>query len=291
MNPWKSRLLALRRELAMTALALWRSALVLPSSGAFDGAAAIAYYAVLAVFPFILIVVMVGGGFLKNPELANQAIDFLSSHIPVAGDFLDTHLDTLQEAAGSLGLISGIGLFWSAMGLFTALRNGMDALNDTPRRGFLRGHWASFAAVLLAAIGLMLLIFLSTILGMFGSLSAVKFIDDLIPVLPLLPMIQTLSRLSSESVSFVAFLFLLRLLPSSRPSFRDCLVPALAVSVTEHLFRVLFIRFLLSRQDLNPIHGPLSAAIGFLGWAYASSLLVLWASHWVNQIKRLRESS
>lgn len=286
MNPWKSRLQDLRSELVMALRALWRSALILPSSGAFDGAAAIAYYAVLAVFPFILIVVLVGGGFLKNPELAQQAITFLSSHIPVAGNFLDTHLETLQDAAGSLGTISGLGLFWSAMGLFTALRNSMDSLNETPRRGFFQGHWVSFASVLLAAIGLMVLIFLSTILGMFGSIDAVRWLDDMIPLLPL---VQLLSRLSSESVSFVAFLFLLRLLPSSRPTFRDCLIPALAITLTEHLLRVLFIHFLLSRQDLNPIHGPLSAAIGFLGWAYASSLLVLWASHWANQIKRLRE--
>lgn len=286
MIPWKSQLELLRRELAIAAKGWWRANLRLPYSDAFDGAAAISYYAVLAVFPFVLIMVMVGGRFLQNPELADQAIAFLSERIPVAGDFLDNHLGTLQQAAGGLGTITALGLLWSSMGLFTALRNGMDAMHGTPRRSFLKGHWISFAAVLLAAIGLMFLIFLSTLLGMFGSLDVVQWLVDLFPILPLL---QTVSRYSGEFVSCIAFYFLLRMLPSSRPSFRDCLIPAIVLTVNEHILRAVFVHFLLSRQDLNPIHGPLSAAIGFLGWAYASSLLILWASIWVHE-NRLQRS-
>lgn len=290
--------LGLRSEALLLARSLWRSLLSLPASGAFDRAAAIAYYAVLAVFPFILILVMVGGRFLRNPELAAQAIAFLSERIPVAGDFLDNHLTTLQQAAGGLGTISGLGLFWSAMGLFTALRNGMDAMSGTPPRSFLKGHGASFVSVLLSAVGLMVLIFLSTLAGMlasfdpvqfltgiFGDLRALQWAQELIPRLLLL---QTVSRLSSEAVSCVAFYFLLRMLPTARPAFRDCLAPAVAVTLAEHAFRALFVRFLLTRSDLNPIHGPLSAAIGFLGWAYASSLLVLWASLWIHHIRQER---
>lgn len=298
MIDWKLQARRLKNEALRHLRALWLSLFTLPASGALDRAAAIAYYAVLAVFPFILILVMIGGQFLQNPKLAAQAIAFLSERIPVAGDFLDSHLDSLQQAAGGLGLISGIGLFWSAMGLFAALRNGMDAMSGTPPRGFLKGHWASLLSVLLSAVGLMALIFLSTVAGMLASFDPVQFLTgifgDLRPLqwaqelIPRLLFIQTISILSSEAISCVAFYFLLRMLPTARPAFRDCLVPAIVVTLAEYGFRALFVRFLLTRSDLNPIHGPLSAAIGFLGWAYASSLLVLWASLWIHHIHRQR---
>jgi membrane protein len=288
MNFWNNGIVLLRRDLSLNLRALWKSCLGLPASGAFDRAAAIAYYAVLAVFPFVLIVVLVGGRFLQDPDLADQAIEFLSDRIPVAGDFLDTHLDTIQKAASGLGTLSAIGLLWSAMGLFTAIRNGMDAMSGTRRHSFLKGHWVSFASVLLAAIGLMLLIFLSTLLGMFGSLEAVQWLDD---VVPFLPVVQMVSRYSGAFVSLVAFLCVLRLLPTRKPAFRDCLLPAVGLTLAEHLFRALFVHFLLTRQDLNAVHGPLSAAIGFMGWAYASSLLLLWASLWVHQVGRQREGT
>jgi len=258
----------------------------LPTSGAFDRAAGIAYYAVLAVFPFVLILVLVGGRLLRNPELADQAIEFLSDRLPVAGDFLDDHLDTLQQAAGGLGTISALGLLWSAMGLFTALRNGMDAICGVSPKSLFKGYGASLAAVILSAIGLMLLIGLSTLLGVFGSMGAVQWLADLVPFLPV---IQTISRYSGQAITILAFLFFLRFVPTSRPTFRDCVIPAVAVAFLEQIFRVLFVHFVLSRQDMNPVHGPLSAAIGFMGWCYASSLLILWASLWVHQIHLKRD--
>lgn len=298
MIDWTLQARRLKNEGLLVLRALWQSLVTLPASGALDRAAAIAYYAVLAVFPFVLILVMVGGHFLQNPALATQAIGFLSERIPVAGDFLNNHLDSLQQAAGGLGLISGIGLFWSAMGLFAALRSGMDAMSGTPPRSFLKGHWASLLSVLLSAVGLMVLIFLSTLASMLASFDPVRFLTGIFgdlralhwaqELIPRILFIQTVSLLSSEAISCVAFYFLLRMLPTARPAFRDCVVPAIVVTLAEHGFRALFVRFLLTRSDLNPIHGPLSAAIGFLGWAYASSLLVLWASLWIHHIRNLR---
>lgn len=274
------------KELRLALRAAFGSLKKLPTSGAFDRAAGIAYYAVLAVFPFVLILVLVGGRILRNPDLADQAIGFLSERLPVAGDFLDDHLDTLQQAAGGLGTLSAIGLLWSAMGLFTALRNGIDAMCGVSPKSFFKGHWASLAAVFLSAIGLMVLIGLSTLLGVFGSMDAVQWLADLVPFLPVL---QTISRYSGQAITILAFLFFLRFVPTSRPTFRDCLVPAVGMAFLEHFFRVLFVHFILSRQAMNPVHGPLSAAIGFMGWCYASSLLILWASLWVHQIKLLRD--
>jgi len=277
----------LKNEALLLLRTFFESLRAIAASAAFDRAAAISYYAVLAVFPFILIVVLVGGRVLRNPALAGKAIEFLSQRIPVAGDFLSNNLTTLQKAAGGLGMLSALGLLWSAMGLFSALRNGMDDVCGTPRKSFLKGHWYSLAAVFLAAVGLIVLLGLSTLLGLFGSLEAVQWLDALVPFLPL---VQLVSRLSGQVVSLFAFLFLLHYLPTVRPHLRDCLVPSLAVALLEQTFRYVFVSFLLSRQDLNPVHGPLSAAIGFLGWAYASSFLVLWGSLWSRTIQNRRTS-
>ncbi len=285
MNSWKDRVVRdLHRELGLLGKTLWQSLYTLPSTCALDRAAGISYYAVLAVFPFILIVVLVGGRVLRNPALAAQAIQFLSERIPVAGGFLSHHLPQIQDAAGGLGFLSGFGLVWSAMGLFAALRNAMDDLNGTPRKGFLKGHWYSLASVFLTAVGLMICLALSTLLGVFGSLPAVRWLDALIPFLPV---VQTVSSYSGQAVSWVALFFLLHFLPTHRPAFRDCFAPAVLLTIAIQIFRIIFMAY-LSHQKMNAVHGPLSAAIAFLGWAYASAVLVLWGSYWAGLIQRRR---
>src|ERR1035437_9081862 len=115
-------------------IALGRSFLLsfgdIGKTGAFSQAAAISYYAILSIFPFLMLLVVVSTRLLENPALSVQAIRLLGSYMPNGRQFLSDTLPVLQRVSGTLSVVSVVGLGWSSMGHFAALRTALEDVGE-----------------------------------------------------------------------------------------------------------------------------------------------------------------
>jgi membrane protein len=98
-------------------------------------AAQLAYYLILAIFPFILFLVAVLDAFgSSSPQFVNELFDYLRRVMPAqVFDLIETYTErTLRNEDTAPGLLSvGIlGTIWAASGAFAALINALNRAYD-----------------------------------------------------------------------------------------------------------------------------------------------------------------
>ena len=121
---WDRFLRRLRAELRLTGLAAWRGLVELVNSNDLTHAAAIAYYSLLSLFPFLLLVISILDSVASATEPDRQAvISFVFRYFPTqAGDFVSNQLGSAQVRGSVAGktLLLGNGSLMADAGIDVA---------------------------------------------------------------------------------------------------------------------------------------------------------------------------
>lgn len=119
-------------------------------------AAAIAYYALLSVFPLVIALVA-GANLLPGVGQArDDIVDEIVAGVPLTGEASDDLRRILLgagEAAGTVGAVSLLGLLWTASGMMGAIRTGLTAVTGGGEpRPFLVGKALDILMVALTGV-------------------------------------------------------------------------------------------------------------------------------------------
>ena len=156
------RRMALRivAEIRLTLLAIWRGVVGLYNSNDLTFASSIAYYALLSLFPFLLLVFSILGSVTANSADRMAILDFILRYFP-AVRLRHHQLDSLQQARIQLGVAGSFLMIWAAMGVFGAITSAVNhAWGVDKQPSYLKHKLISFvmlvAASLLLLVGLLL---------------------------------------------------------------------------------------------------------------------------------------
>jgi YihY family inner membrane protein len=138
-------------------------------------AAVIAWSAMLAVFPLLLLLITVLGIVLRNDEsLQHRILQSALVEFPVIGQQLQMNINSLNRSG--IGLIVGlVGTFLGTRGVANALQNALNTVWGIPRErqpGFPWNAMRSLAIVLVLGIGLIVTATLSGFGGGTGAIGA-----------------------------------------------------------------------------------------------------------------------
>ena len=126
--------------------------------------AGLAYYLILALFPFILVLVSMLGTF-SSPEFANEVLDYFKQVLPgPVYDTVNTYLrDTIAGNNKAPGLLSFgiIGTIWAASGAFSAFMNAINKAYDVEET---RPFWKAKLVAVLMTLGLTVIILVGVLL-------------------------------------------------------------------------------------------------------------------------------
>lgn len=125
-------------------------------------AAMVAYYALLSLVPFLLIVLSMLG--LVGPVGADSQIVRELSHIlpnQSVGDLLHG-VRVLQGDAGTFGAIGVFGMIWASLGFYSALESAFNVVYQVSNRAFLHQKWVTFLAVAASLLVLFCSLLLAT---------------------------------------------------------------------------------------------------------------------------------
>ncbi len=236
-------------------------------------AAGCAFYATMALFPAISMLISVYG-LAFNPVSVTAQLDLLASLLPPpAYTLIEGRVQQLiAQPNGSLStslLVSFLITFWSAS---TGAKSVLSALNVaydvTEQRPFLRfqaiGLAMTLAGVLCAVIAIAVLVFLPLAIDALG-LSA--YGGNLVHVAGLAMLLG----------AFVAAISLLYRFGPSRPTPRDPRIgPGAALATVLWLVASELLTVYVSRiVTFSATYGPLGAAVGVMLWFYISAYAVL----------------
>ena len=263
-----------RVELRLSGRAAWRGLVELLDSNDLTHAAAIAYYALLSLFPFLMLVISLLGSVTAEEEQRLAVLQFVFRYFPTHLDFVTTQLDSFRNMRLEIGVAGALALIWSSLGVFGAITSAVnEAWGVERRRSFLKHRLVSF--LMLVAAGLVM------VLGLL-LVSAVRVAEASWFGIMLLRF-QWLRAVQSwmfESGATILLIFGVGLvfyfIPNAKTRFRDVWVGA---ALTGALWRFAFDGFswyLAHNSGLAYIPGSIAAVVVFLLWIYVSSVILMY---------------
>ena len=273
-------------ELRLTGLAAWRAFVRLVNGNDLTHAAAIAYYALLSLFPFLLLVISILGSVAADDADRLAVLGFVFRYFPTQLDFVNAQLDALRGTRVQIGVGGALALIWAALGVFAAVTSAVnEAWGVEKQRSFLRHRMVSF--LMLVTSGAMLAIALVLVSAV--EVASASWFGVMLARFQWLVALQSLTfRYSATILLILALGLLYYFIPNAKTRFRDVWVGAILTGV---LWRTAFGGFswyITHTGSLNLVHGSIAAVVVFLLWVYVSSVILMYGVEFTAAYARLR---
>ena len=275
-----------RMVLRISGLAAWRGFLELVNSNDLTYAASIAYYALLSLFPFLLLLISILGFVTADEKDRLAVLAFVFEYFPTQFDFVTTQLDAFRQSHLQVGVAGLLALAWASLGVFNAITSAVNAAWGVEKqRSFLKHRLVSFL-MLVAAGGLMIL---GLILVTAIQVAQASWFGVMLARFGWLAALQTLTFRYLTTILLIGALGLIfYFIPNAKTRFRDVWVGAI---VTGLLWRGVFEGFAFyvrHNSRLKEINGSIAAVVVFLLWVYVSSIILMYGVEFTAAYARIR---
>jgi len=270
----------------LAGIAAWRALVELVNSNDLTHSASIAYYALLSLFPFLLLVFSLLGSITEDDNDRIAVLTFVFRYFPTKLDFANNQLLALSETSVRLGVAGGLALIWASLGVFGAITSAVnEAWGVERQRSFWKHRMVSF--LMLVAAGLVMIVALLLVSAV--EVAQASAFGVMLGRFHWLAVLRTLTFdylatvLLTLGVGLVYYF-----IPNAKTRFRDVWVGAVLTGV---LWRAAFSGFawyIARNKSMTMIHGSIAAVVVFLLWVYVSSIILMYGVEFTAAYARLR---
>ncbi len=265
-------------------LVLWRAGANFGEGRVYLMAGAVSYFALLSIFPFLLLALAIFGVVLRDEALLQRVLDEIVAALPIEAPTVSEALNDLAGRDASLGLVALIGTVIAATALARALRGSLDAIFRAEHQRPLLLGWL----VDLTVLPVLGLLFIASLL-----LSTVwRFFEALAHETTLLGEVTLFWELGAIAIpallSFVGLLLLYLFLPNRALRAVDlwpgALIATIGLQIGTFGFSIYFENF--GAYDI--VYGSLGGMIALLAWVFVSSMILLFGAEVAAEASRRR---
>ena len=275
-----------RRELRLWGQAAWRAFIGLVSRNDLTHAASIAYYSLLSLFPFLLLVISILGVMTTDEADRAKVLGFVLRYFPTRIDFMTDQLDAFRADRVRIGVAGGIALAWASLGFFGAVTSAVnEAWGVEKQRSFWKHRLVSFLMLVAASTAMAVAL-------MFVSFLQVAETSRLGQTLANVRWFVDLQTLVFRYLALVLLMFgtglVFYFIPNARTRFRDVWVGAILTGLLWRAALFGFSWYVRQNQRLSMIHGSITTVVVFLLWIYISSVILMYGVEFTAAYARLR---
>jgi membrane protein len=243
-----------------------------------EAAAGTAFFTVFSLFPLLLVLVAIGSSLvLGRQQVLNQIIQFVRLTFPNP-ELVVTNLQNVLENRGSIGIIGGIGLAWSATGALTILsRNINRAWPNSEPRNFIESR--AIALIMIAImVGLLTLSSLTTaILDLLAKFSEPLFGVNIFTGIPFF---NFLTNLMPFAIGLILFAALYRWVPNTRVPWKAAFWAAVVAAAAWQIGTFAFAYYLKSGvAQYKLLYGTLGTIVALMFWIYLNYMIILFGAY------------
>lgn len=247
-------------------------------------AASIAYYALLSIIPFSLLVLAVLGQ-LAMSEGGAALLGVITRAMPARVEFL-AQIEQLGPRAVQLGVFGTLVMLWSAMGVFGALTSAVNhAWGVEKPRGF--WHHKLFTLLMLLVAALLMVVALIIISA--AQVAETRWFATLAERWPTVGWARAFVVRNAPTPMFMLVVGMIYYYaPNAKVRLRDVWVGALLAAL---LWRGAFALLSWYLRDLSRfnVEGSVAAVMAFLIWVYVSAVILLYGAEVSAAYARLRK--
>lgn len=254
-------------------------------------AAALAYYTVFSIAPFLVVVIAIAGLALGQDAVQEQVMGQISSLVGQEGASMVGQMieGATKPAAGIFAAIIGlITLVFGAIGVLAQLKDALNTIWEVPPKpgggviGFIRQNVLSLAMLL--GIGFMLLVSLvaSTAISAIGNYFIGQF-----PAWE--AVLQVVNQVLAFLIVTLLFALMFKFLPDTEIAWRDVWIGA---AVTSLLFNIgkFVLGLYLGNSGVASAYGAAGSLVVLLLWIYYSAQIFLLGGEFTQAYARLHGS-
>jgi membrane protein len=278
-----------RAHLRLIARSAWRGVGELYDSDGLTHAASIAYYALLSLFPFLLLTLSVLGSVTADAAARDRVVAWVFENFPRQFEFITGQLDAFRASTFKIGVGGSLALLWASLGFFNAVTSAVNhAWAVEKRRSFLKNRLVGFL-MLLSAGGIL---FVAIVIVGAAKVAQTRWFGVLEVRSALLTWISGLAANQLATLLLIGCVALIfYYIPNTRVRFRDVWPGAVLVGL---LWRGALSAFSWYARDLaawNVIHGSVATVVVFLLWIYVCAVILLYGAEMTAAYVRLREAA
>ena len=251
-------------------------------------AAGVAYYAILSLFPLTIAILAVFSPLLPSDTLRNALIDFLQEYLPGASGALEESFQSPSVGVGgALGVVSVLGLLWSASAIFGAVSKAVNRAWDIHQD---RPFYIDKARHVGMAVSVGFLFFLS-----FSTTTLLQFVDTFAAGNGPDGVMRTLDHDTVNKVARVLpflfsmgiFLMIYKFVPNTVTHWRYIWPGALLAAFAFEVGKGFFVFYLDHFANFEAVYGSLGSVVVLLLWTYVSSLTLIIGAEFTSEYERM----
>jgi membrane protein len=256
-----------------------RTRVVLAAYGRIGGgilADGLAYNALFALLPALLLVVAVIGFMVHDPARQAQIVDAIAANLPPLRDLLGRTFEAMAAGATGVSIVGVVTLTWGAGRFARALDTSFGRVfNRTPKRSIVRRSLLGVASVLVLIVAVVVALGLASIASAVtaGLGDPTSEVD--------LGRLGLLNPVATALITTVGVAAVYRFIPAHHPHWRAIRMPAVAVGVATALFTELFAFVAPRLIGIAVVYGAIATVFAVLAWLSIVAQLLLVGLVWV----------
>lgn len=235
-------------------------------------AGSMAYFAVLSIFQLLVLAVVIGSYVLGEGQARDFVVEQATAGTPLDEETITGIIDAVIESRGAMSIISIGFLTWSALGIFSALSNGINRVfENAPKRPFLKDKLIGLLMMGLTGVLAIASVIIGIVTGVLQEVASGVLAD--------LPMggtaVWLIGLVAPMLLIFLAFWFIYRVVPNRPIGWGEVLPGAVVAAVLWTILRFGFTWYATSVANYESAFGPISTGITLLVFLYFASIIVL----------------
>lgn len=248
-------------------------------------AAGIAYFGLFSLFPLSLAFIAIASFFLGNEKEQLDAVNEIHGLIPVSTEYLSDNIETIVRNRGPISLIGLLGLLWSGLAVFAALRKGINqAWGISEQPNVFKKRFIDFGILIGLGLAATVVLLLS------AKLFEIPWIGDWRLGIDAAGMAKMFISVISFMVTIFVVLALYKYVPHRTISWKDIWASAILTAVLLESGRHIFSLYVTHFAEFNLVYGSLGAIMAILAWIYVSANIVLFGAYMASAYCRVMGS-
>jgi membrane protein len=290
MKPWKQEAVSLwNNRWRFQARAVWD--ILWEARGAFikDGcmnlSAALAFYTILSLIPFLFLMVSAAGYLLGSSDEAHQMVlSFMDRFFPQASALILKEVGAISQRAGVLGWVGVLSMIWTASVFFSSLEFAMGIVfRVEQRRKYWKSRLLAFSMIPASSVIFLLSLLVTAFTGIRASyvlhilgwdLGRSAFFGFLVGYL--FPYLVLAS----------AFTAIYRIIPNTSITFRHAVAGGASCAFLFEMAKHFFTWYIGRSSQYNVVYGSLEAIVILVIWVFYSSIILLFCAEVVSAYRR-----
>jgi membrane protein len=264
---------------------LWEARGAFIKDGCLNLSAALAFYTILSLIPFLFLIVSAAGKILGSSDDAHQmVVAFMDRFFPQASTLILKEVQEISQRARVLGWVGILSMVWTASVIFSSLEFAMGVVFRVEKR---RKYWKSrlmaLSMIPASSVIFLLSLFVTAFMGFRGGygLNILGWELGRSAVFGFL-----VGYLLPYLVLALAFTAVYQIIPNTSINFRHAVAGGTSCAFLFELAKHFFTWYIGRSSQYNVVYGSLEAIVILVVWVFYSSIILLFCAEVVSAYRR-----